>query len=79
MPNETEITAPVAKAATAIGAGVGTSVVSMSQQAQNFLPTDLGGWLACAASAAALVYSLCLLTEWWTKRVWLPLLQRWRG
>lgn len=70
MTQTAEIQAPVAKAAAALGAGAGTSMLSLSQQAQSFLPTDLAGWLACAASAAALIYSLCLLFEWWWKRVW---------
>lgn len=70
MTQTVEIQAPVAKAVAALSAGAGTSALSLSQQAQSFLPTDLGGWLACAASGAALIYSLCLLSEWWWKRVW---------
>jgi hypothetical protein len=63
------IASPAAKAASAIGAGAGTSMLSMSQQAQSFLPTDLGGWLAAAASLAALIYSLILISEWFWKRL----------
>jgi hypothetical protein len=71
------IQAPVAKAATALGTGAGASMLSMSQQAQSFLPTDLGGWLAAAASFVALGYTLTLWGEWWFKKVWKPLLVRW--
>lgn len=72
----TEISAPVAKAATALGAGAGTSAVSMTQQAQSFLPHDLGGWLAAAASGMALFYSIHLLGEWYWKKVWRPFAER---
>jgi hypothetical protein len=71
-----QIAAPVAKAASAIGAGVGTSAMSITAGAQNFLPQDLAGWLAAAASGAALIYSLTLLGEWWWKRFWKPLLKK---
>ena len=71
-----DVQAPVAKAATALGAGAGTSMLSLSEKAQSFLPVDLGGWLAAAASAAALIYTLCLLSEWWWKKVWKPLLEK---
>lgn len=63
------IASPAMKAASAIGAGAGTSMLSMSQQAQSFLPTDLGGWLAAAASLAALIYSMILIGEWCWKRI----------
>lgn len=66
------IAAPAAKAASAIAAGAGTSVISMSQQTQSFLPTDLAGWLACGASAAALIYSVHLMAEWYWKKVVRP-------
>lgn len=75
-PMQDQIAAPVAKAASAMGAGFGTSAMSLAAQGAGFLPTDLGGWLACAASAAALIYSLCLLTEWWVKKVWKPLFKK---
>ena len=69
---DSEITAPVAKAATALTAGAATSAASMSQQAQAFLPQDLGGWLAAGASFMALVYSIHLMGEWYWKKVWRP-------
>lgn len=71
-----QIAAPVAKAASALGAGAGTTVMSLTAGAQHFLPIDLAGWLAAGASAAALIYTLCLLGEWWWKRVWKPLLAK---
>jgi hypothetical protein len=80
MDEQAQIAAPVAKAASAIGAGLGTSAMSLSATAQgagNFLPTDLGGWLACGASAAALIYSVTLLGEWWWKKFWRPRLEQW--
>jgi hypothetical protein len=74
-----DIQAPGFKAITSIGAGAGSSMLAMSQQAASFLPKDLSGWLSVAASTAALAYSLCLLWEWWWKRVWGPMWRRWRG
>lgn len=73
MAADTEITAPVAKAATALTAGAATSAASLSNQAAQFLPQDLAGWLAAAASAMALIYSVHLLGEWYWKKVWKPL------
>lgn len=67
-----DVQAPLPKAAAALGAGAGASAMSISQHAQSFLPTDLAGWLAASASAAALAYSLCLLSEWWWKKLWKP-------
>lgn len=66
------ITAPATKAASAIAASVGTSAFSLSQQAQSFLPHDLAGWLACGASAAALIYSVHLMAEWYWKKAVRP-------
>lgn len=74
--DNSEITAPVAKAATALTAGASTSVVSMSQAAQSFLPTDLGGWMALTASTLAVLYSIHLLGEWYWKKFWRPLFER---
>jgi len=78
LPQSTDvIQAPVAKAATSLAAGTGTSMVSIAAGSAHFLPQDLAGWLAAAASAAALLYSICLLAEWWWKRVLKPLLKGW--
>jgi hypothetical protein len=80
MAADSEITAPVAKAATALTAGAGTSVISMSHQAASFLPTDLNGWMALTAPlSAALIYSLHLLGEWYWKKVWRPFAERAAG
>ena len=70
------IQAPLAKASAALAAGVGAGAMSVGAQVQAFLPTDLAGWMGLAASAAAFVYSFTLLTEWWWKKVWKPLLRR---
>ncbi len=71
------IATPVAKAAAALSAGAGTSVAAaMAASPENFLPVDLGGWMALAASAAAAVYTLHLLAEWYWKRVVRPCLVR---
>jgi hypothetical protein len=72
MADPSEITAPASKALTALGAGAGTSMGALATNAGSFLPTDLAGWIALAASTAALVYTLGLLAEWWFKRVWRP-------
>lgn len=68
MADSSEITAPVAKATTALGASAGTAAMAMTDKAQSFLPTDLAGWLAVGASAAALLYSVHLLAEWYWKK-----------
>jgi hypothetical protein len=73
---DSQIAQPVAKAASALVAGGGTSAGALAARSAEFLPTDLGGWLACAASAAALIYSLTLLGEWWWKKVWKPMLTK---
>ena len=74
---EDQITAPFAKAVTALTAGGGSAgVASVRGHIQDFLPVDLIGWLSAAAAAAGLFYTLCLLTEWWWKKVWKPLLYR---
>lgn len=75
MSSNTEITAPVAKAATAMTAGAGTSALSVATNAGSFLPTDLNGWMALVASSAAVVYSVHLLGEWYWKKVWRPFLE----
>lgn len=70
--SDTQITAPVAKAATALGSGAGASALSVVTHSQSFLPTDLAGWMALLASTVALVYTLGLLCEWWWKKLWRP-------
>ncbi len=67
-----EIAAPVTKAAAALGAGAGTSVVSVLQDSASFLPTNLAGWVSLIASAAALFLTLCYLAEFWVKKIWRP-------
>ena len=58
MPNESQITSPVVKAATALGAGAGSSATAAAAKAADFLPADLAGWMALAASTAAVLYML---------------------
>lgn len=72
MADSTEITAPATKALTALGAGAGSTAVSMTQHAQSFLPTDLSGWMALTASTVAVLYSLHLLGEWYWKKAVRP-------
>ncbi len=72
MTDPREITAPASKAITALGAGAGSSVTAIAAKAGGFLPTDLAGWIALAASSAALIYTLTITAEWWWKRVWRP-------
>lgn len=69
MPNESQITSPVVKAATALGAGAGSSATAAAAKAADFLPADLAGWMALAASTAAVLYTLHLLAEWYWKKV----------
>lgn len=68
MNEHQQITSPVAKAASAIGASGGASAMSVANQAGSFLPTDLAGWMALAASTAAVVYTLMLQAEFWWKK-----------
>ncbi len=63
-----EVAAPVAKAASAIAAAAGTTVVAQAQGMASFLPQTLNEWLSAAASVAALVYTLWLMLEAWEKR-----------
>lgn len=71
---QTEVQAPVAKSVTALGAGVGSAgYASLNGHLQNFLPVDLIGWVSLAAAFMGLVYTMCILTEWWWKKVWKPL------
>lgn len=66
-----DIKHPVAKAASAIGTG---ATVKAAEAAAH---VDATVWtLGDMASLAALVYSLCLLTEWFWKRVLKPLAHR---
>jgi hypothetical protein len=74
--DNSEITAPVAKAAAALGAGAGASVVSVTQNAQSFMPTSLSDWMAVVASTVAVVYTLHLMGEWYWKKFWRPWLER---
>ncbi len=67
-----KITAPVTKAATALTAGAGTSAMSLATKADSFLPTDLAGWIAVLASSLAVIYTFCILVEWWWIRFWRP-------
>lgn len=76
MANSTEVSAPVVKSVAALGAGVGTSVLSVTQQAQSFLPKDLSGWIAVAASTVALIYTLHLLCDFYWRKFWRPLAER---
>jgi hypothetical protein len=71
--DESQITAPVGKAVTALSAGAGTSVAAtMASNPGSFLPTDLSGWMALAASTAAVLYTLHLMGEWYWKKVLRP-------
>lgn len=66
---DTQIAAPLAKAASAIGAGAGTSILSTAMaNPEHFFPTGAGGWAAFAASVIAALYNLHLLRELYIKR-----------
>lgn len=76
-PPDTSVAFPVAKAASGIGAGVGSSILSTAMQnPQSFFPTDYGGWAAAIASTAAAFYTLHLLGEWWWKKFWRGFFER---
>lgn len=66
---DSRIASPVVKAVTALCAGAGTSAAAEAARAQGFLPTDLAGWMAVAASTLAVLYTLHLLAEWYWKKV----------
>lgn len=76
MADNSDITAPATKAVTAIAAGAGTTAMSLTQQAQSFLPTDLNGWMALTASTLAVLYSLHLFAEWYWKKAVRPFCER---
>lgn len=75
--SDSQISTPVVKATTALGAGAGSSALSMTNTASSFLPTDLAGWMALTASTVAVLYTLHLIAEWYWKKVWRDLLERW--
>lgn len=74
---DTQIAMPVAKAAAALGAGAGSSAVAAASNGGSFLPVDLAGWMALAASTAAVLYTMHLLAEWYWKKVVRDVLVRW--
>lgn len=76
MADSTEISYPLIKASAAIGTSAGASALSFTQQAQNFFPNTLSGWLGCLAPAVAIFYSLHLLWDFYWKKVWRPLAER---
>lgn len=65
---QTEIQAPLAKASAAIGAGVGSSLLSTAQSAADFWPATYAEWAAAIASTLAAMYSLFLISEWLWKK-----------
>jgi hypothetical protein len=74
MSDKSEISYPIAKASAALASSGATSAYSLlNQPANTFLPHDLAGWLACAASTAALTYSLHLLWDYYWRKVWRPI------
>lgn len=62
------VAAPVVKAASALAAGAGSSVVARGQQMVEFFPHTFNELLSAAASFAALGYTLWLMWEAWEKR-----------
>ena len=96
-----EISAPIAKAGSAIAAAYGarkveghaesvaaSAVEAAQKEAASMLPyvpeatvqiwtaVQIVPW-ATVASLLAATYSLVLLSEWFWKRLWRPLLERW--
>ena len=72
-----DIQAPVMKSVTALATTGGTAgYATMQGHIQNFLPVDAIGWVTLLGASLGVLYSLCLLTEWWWKKVWKPLLVR---
>lgn len=66
-----QVAFPVIKAASAIAAGAGSSVLSTAMaNPAHFLPTSYGEWAAAIASTSAAIYTLHLLGEWYWKK-WL--------
>lgn len=85
-----EISAPIAKAGSALAAAYGARKVEGHAEsvAASMLPyapeatvqiwtaVQIVPW-ATVASLLAATYSLVLLSEWFWKRLWRPLLERW--
>lgn len=66
---DTQVPAPIAKAASALGAGAGTSLLSTAMaDPHSFLPHDYAGWAAAIASTLAALYTLHLMCEWYWKK-----------
>lgn len=63
-----DVAAPITKAASAIAAGAGTSILARTQEMASFMPQTLNEWLSAGASSAALGYTLWLMWEAWEKR-----------
>lgn len=62
---------PLMKAASAVGAGAGSSILSqVTSNSHSFLPQDYAGWAAAIASTAAALYTMHLLCDWWWKKFW---------
>lgn len=71
-----QITAPVFKSITALGAGAGSSIAAIVAKSHTFLPHDAAGWMALIASTVAVGYTLTLWAEWWWKKFWRDFLKR---
>lgn len=71
-----QIEAPVTKAAVSLGAGAGSSVGTQLVQAAGFWPSTAAEWMATIASAAACLYSLHLLWDFYWKKFWKPFLKK---
>lgn len=73
-----DVTAPVQKAVTGIAAAAGSGLAAVATAAESFWPTTAVGWLALCSAAVATGYTVTLWAEWWWKKVWRPLIRRYK-
>lgn len=71
-----EVQSPVIKSVAGLGSAAGSSAMSKMTESYTFLPTDLAGWMAVAASTLAVGYTATIWVEWWWKKFWKPWLKR---
>ncbi|MCY1167136.1 hypothetical protein D9M73_70930 [compost metagenome] len=75
--NDNNISMPLAKASAAIATATGAQALDGARTTGSVLSDLLVlSWPNIAAALAA-IYSLSLLCEWFWKKVWRPLFERW--
>lgn len=71
-----DISMPLAKASAAIASATGAQALDGAARTGSFIADLLVPTWPNIASALAALFSLCLLSEWFWKKVWRPLFER---